>query len=350
MILNTSTLVGEKFEYLEQAHLTIAEGKIIEVGEGYVSDGLDYKKYLVTPSFLNAHTHIGDSFAKEAVLGLAVEQAVGKKGLKWGLYQKSSRQERVNAMKDSLKYMLSSGTTKFADFREQGSVGMEELRMALSESKIKPVILGRDVDESECDGLGLNLYQTGQIPAKRKKILALHAGEKEGEAETALEYNPDVIIHFTKAGIKEIKKAARKKISIVICPRSNSMLNAGFPQVREMLDAGINVSLGTDNVMVNQPNMFREMEYLSKVSSLQGKPLKPMEVFRMATCNGAKTFKVNSGLTKKNMNADLMFVDKNAPNIKDNRNMLATIVHRCEPENVRKVMINGVFVLDKEAK
>ena len=330
--------------------MQIEQGKILDVGEGYLSGGIDCKKYLLMPSFFNAHTHVGDSFAKEAALGLDVSHAVGEKSFKWELYEQSSPNERITAMKDTLAYMLASGTTGFADFREQGLEGVKELKSALGKTEMKSVILGRDINESECDGFGLNLYQTNQIPNKRKKFLALHAGEKDGEIEKAFECKPDVLIHFTKASNGEIKQAAVKKISVVVCPRSNSLLGVGLPKVREMIDAGLNVSLGTDNVMLNQPDMLREMEYLSKTSYLTGEPLTPTEVFRMATYNSASAFQINSGLLKEGMNADLLFVSKNAPNLKGSRNMLASVVHRCEPENIRKIMIDGNFVLDKDKK
>jgi len=350
MIVNASTLSGDNLEQIEESHITIEGGLITEVADGYSTGAVDCRKYLAAPSLFNAHTHVGDSFAKEAVFGMNASQAVGKDGAKWGIYPHSSPQERVDSMEDSMAYMLSSGTTSFADFRENGLEGIAELKKAAESIKIKPVILGRNVSEKECDGLGLNLYQEGQIPEPREKILALHAGESEGEVERALKHNPDVIIHYTKASKEEIRIAARKNISIVVCPRSNSCLQAGFPDVRGMLDAGVNVSLGTDNVMINQPNMFREMEYLSKASLLQGSMLSPQEVFALSSRNGAKAFRKNSGTIKKGADADIMFLDKNAPTLKGSKNLLASIVHRCEPENVRKVLVDGLFAVDKDKK
>lgn len=70
----------------------------------------------------------------------------------------------------------------------------------------------------------------------------------------------------------------------------------------------------------------------------------------MATSGGAKAYNLNSGVIEKGKNADLAFIDKNAPNIKCNRNLIATLVHRCEPENVRKVMVGGKIVLDKDLR
>lgn len=347
MIVNTSILLGEDFKHVEKAHLTLDGSEIGEAGRGYVPSGLDLRNYLAVPSFFNAHTHLGDSFAKDATVGLNARQAVGRRGLKWTLYESSTRTERIKAMRESLVYMLSSGTTGFSDFREYGLKGIRELREALTGLPMKSVILGRDVDERECDGLGLNLHQAGQIPPRRSRMLALHAGEQEGEVEKALKYSPDVIVHFTRARRVDIKKTARQGVSVVTCPRSNSLLKAGFPPVRELLDSKINVSLGTDNVMVSQPDMFREMEYAFTVSRLKGSSLAPVEVLRMATRNGARAFNMNSGLIEEGMNADILFLDKRSAGLRYSRNTHASIVHRCGPVDVCKVMVDGRFVLEK---
>ncbi len=348
MIINSSIIAGKAIEFIEEGHIITEGAKIIEVNYGFTPDGIDAREYIAMPSLVNAHTHIGDSFAKEAVLGMDVSSAVGKSGVKWDLYRDVGDSELISCMRDTAIYMLTSGTVIFSDFRECGISGINALKTALKDISIKPIILGRDIDIDQCDGLGLNMYQIDQIPRDRKgKLIAIHAGESENEIEIAINYNPDVIIHFTKATDGEIKKAAKNGISVIICPRSNASLGVGIPRVREMLDKGINVAIGTDNVMINSPDMFREMEFISKLSYLKD-PISPKEILKMATINGANALRINSGLIEKGMDADLILIDKNAPNLKGNKNILATIIHRCEPENVRKVMVNGRFVIDKD--
>ncbi len=345
---NCSLLDSDKFEYMEEGHIVIEGGIIKEVGEGYDRDGIDAKKYLVMPSFINSHTHVGDSFAKEAVVGLDVVRAVGPEGEKWRLYGKARESSIVSSMRDTVRYMLELGTTLFADFREGGKPGIELLRNALEGIEIRGIILGRDIEIDYADGLGLNVYGLGEIPANRKnKSVAIHAGEEKGEITEALKYEPDIIIHCTHASDEELKLIAEKNISVVVCPRSNAALNVGFPDVQRMLKYGINVSLGTDNVMINSPNMFREMEFLFKYSNLY-ENLDPVDVLKMATVNAAETYSLNCGIIDKGRDADLIFIDKDALNLKNSRNIVATIVSRCEPVNVRKVMIKGNFVVDKD--
>lgn len=347
MIINSSILAGEHFELLDEGHILVDEGVIKEIGEGFVPGGIDARCYVIMPSLINAHTHLGDSFAKEAVLGLSAGGAVGRKGLKWRLYEKTGEGEIVRCMQETLQYMLYSGTSAFADFREFGLEGVRQLENALDGMPLKALILGRDVDIKVCDGLGLNVYQLDQVPEDRRgKIIAVHAGERAGEVGKALGYNPDVIVHFTHATPDDVGEAAKKKISVVVCPRSNAVLGVGIPDVGGMLDMGLNVSLGTDNVMVNSPDLFREMEFISKLSYLCRR-ISPVDVLRMATVNASKAFNLNSGFVGEGKRADLLFIDRSAPNLRGCRDLIAAIVHRCEPVNVRKVMVGGRFVVDR---
>lgn len=355
MIINSQILFGEDFEFIEEGYLVIEKGRIKEVGEGFIEGWINMREYLAIPALINSHIHIGDSFAKEAVLGLKVEDAVGPKGLKWELYKKITEEEIADAIRDSARYMLNSGTSLFADFREYGIEGINLLKSSIKNLKIKSIIFGRgkDLDINLCNGLGLNVHELSQIPNERKKgkLIAIHAGELKGEVSVALKKNPDIIVHGTTANTEELETISKKKISVVVCPRANSVLGVGIPKVKEMLNSRINVALGTDNVMLNSPNLWREMEFLSKLSYLEKNELiTPKEILRMVTINAAKTFKLNSGVIEKGKDADLIFIDKNALNLRKNKNLIATIVHRCEPENVRKVMISGNFVVDKDKR
>ncbi len=350
MIINASLLVGEELNLIERGHIVVEDGNIVEVGVNFREDGMDFSSYLVMPALVNAHTHIGDSFAKDAVIGLDLKRAVGRKGMKWRLYENSSKEEVIQYMRDTIQCMINSGIGAFADFREGGKEGIEMLKDAVSEFPIKPIILGRDTDITECDGLGINVHQLSQIPEDRKgRLVAVHAGEDNSEVKTALMHNPDIIVHLTRARENEIKSVAERGISVVLCPRSNAILGVGIPPVKKILDYGINPALGTDNVMINSPDLFREMEFIFGISHLTG-PVPAREILRMATVNGAKALRINSGIIEKGRDADLIFIDKNSPNLRNSRDIITAIVHRCYPENVRKVMIDGRFVVDKDGE
>lgn len=352
MLINCQLLSGDKLEHIQEAHLELEGSKISFTGDGFVSGAEDLKGLLAMPGLVNAHTHIGDSFAKDACIGLSVQEAVGRDGIKWKLYEKADKKGVIAGMRDSAKEMLYSGITSYADFREGGHEGLKDLKEATKGVPIKTIALGRDLEGrlEDCDGLGLNLYQTDQIPLSRKdlrdKIIAIHAGEVPGEVKAALKFNPDNIVHCTNCTREDIRSAADKGISIIVCPRSNASLRVGFPPVREFIDAGINVALGTDNVLINSPDMWREMEFLYRASQLfEG--LTPLEVLKMASVNGGRALGGNTGAIERGKQGDIIFIDTTAPNIRGSRDIHASLVNRCQKENIVKIMIDGKNIAGK---
>ncbi len=138
---------------------------------------------------------------------------------------------------------------------------------------------------SGANDLDMNLLQ--EITActrERKKLFAIHAGEKNrSDIEKALSLEPDLLIHLTHAGKKDLDEIAQAKIPVVVCPRSNFVTGgAGMAPIAEMLEAGIRVAAGTDNVMLNSVNMFAEMEFMSKIFSIDDR-----QVFKICTLNGS---------------------------------------------------------------
>ncbi|MDL5503319.1 MAG: amidohydrolase family protein, partial [Candidatus Methanoperedens sp.] len=77
--------------------------------------------------------------------------------------------------------------------------------------------------------------------------------------------------------------------------------------VAKMLDAGILVAVGTDNVMLNSVNMFSEMEFLVKTNLYDDR-----QVFKLCTLNGAKLLGMDkeSGSIETGKKARLMIVTK----------------------------------------
>lgn len=354
MIINCSYL-DKNFEIVEEGNLLISEekGKILECNYGFVN-GENFKNFLAIPCLINAHTHIGDSFAKDAIKNLNVKEACGKNGLKWKLYEKANVKEIKDAIKNSALYMLSLGICCFADFREFGINGVKILKESIKEI-IECKILARDInvnDLDEVDGIGINIYNLKDFDEKffyelkrKNKIFAVHAGEYLGEIEKILnfKFSPDIIVHFLNPSDEEIEIVRKRKISIVLCPRSNLLLKSGIPNIEKLIDSKINVCLGTDNVMLNSPNLWREMEFLYKISSFNGF-VGPKEILKTATINPANALNLNCGVIDKNRDASLIFINKNSRNLKYSKDLIASLVNRCEKEDIGKIMIKGNII------
>ena len=84
----------------------------------------------------------------------------------------------------------------------------------------------------------------------------------------------------------DIENLALSKSSLTICPRSNGALNVGINPLKEILDKGEKPLIGTDNIMLNSPNMFRELEFTLKIMKAYSRSyISPKDIFKLATTN-----------------------------------------------------------------
>jgi cytosine/adenosine deaminase-related metal-dependent hydrolase len=189
----------------------------------------------------------------------------------------------------------------------------------------------------------------------RKLLLAIHAAESResvefsnsitGKTEVAriMQYlNPDVIVHMTNATDEDISLVARSRTGVVICPRANGILGAGIPKVAHMLENGCTIAIGTDNVMLNPPDMFREMDYIWKASrAIENNLISARDILKMSTINAAHIFGLNSGCIETGRSADLLFIDKKHLDLYPIHNPYASIIHRAGPDSIKGMMIDG---------
>jgi len=99
-------------------------------------------------------------------------------------------------------------------------------------------------------------------------------------------------VHMTQLDEEEIAAYAAANGHVVHCPESNLKLASGFCPVQKLLDAGINVALGTDGAASNNDlDMFGEMRtaaLLAKAVAGDASALPAEQALSMATINGAR--------------------------------------------------------------
>jgi len=105
--------------------------------------------------------------------------------------------------------------------------------------------------------------------------------------------NPNLVaVHMTHLLPEEITELARTGVNVVHCPESNLKLASGFCPVASLLEAGVNVAIGTDGAASNNDlDMFGEMRtaaLLAKAVARQAGALPAAAALRMATLGGAK--------------------------------------------------------------
>ncbi len=339
MILQGTILTGRSFEAIE-GRVVVENGQIAAVEETAV-DSDD----IVVPAFVNAHTHIGDSIAKEAGEGLSLEELVAPPdGLKHRLLRDASRDELVAAMARTLSFMEQSGTGAFIEFREGGVEGVRAIQDALAGSDLDSVILGRETTDAMelADGFGASGANDSEFGAERRatrqagKLFGIHAGEVDSsDINPALDLDPDFLVHMVHAESLHLERVADSEMPVVVCPRSNIVTDVGRPPVEELAER-TTVALGTDNVMLNSPSMFREMEFTAKLYDISAR-----EVLRMATVNGAEIAGLGGGLVKPGQPARLLVLDGDSDNLSGARNPVRAVVRRAETADVRRVVHPG---------
>ncbi len=388
IINDISLLLGQELEYVERGFLVVEDGRIKRAGAGsYRGDSLDGKGFLVIPGFVNAHTHVADSIAKDIAAGQRLDNRVHPVfGAKKKILEKSKPDHLKAFIRNSAVSMMKKGIVAFADFREGGADGVRLLRNAVAGLPIKCVALGRTgyyggpdekgdlpgdvLKEAEdvlaiSDGLGISgANENSDLALARyrtlagPKLLAIHAAESRetvafsknhtgrSEVERIMQFmKPDFIVHMTHATDDEISLAAENKVGIVVCPRANGVLGAGIPRVAQMVRQGCVVAMGTDNVMLNSPDITREMDYIWKASrALEGEMIDAREILKMATVNAARILRLNSGCIEAGRAADLIFIDKSHADLYPMHDPHASIVHRLSESSIRSVMIDGRFV------
>ena len=394
MILkNISILYGNDLKFIEKTSVRIngntfqkiaskikpAKNKVVNC------DGL-----LLIPGLINSHTHIGDSIAKDVALDKDPDSKINPIfGIKQKILRETEPKKLAYFMRKTVKSMLKKGTTTFVDFREGGLDGVLLIQKVLSNIPIRAIILGRlefyqsknqikkntPIPQSyqnkieplltNCDGIGISGSNENSDSAlkqlsKTKKIRAIHCAEtkqsylkskrmtKKTEPERCLLLKPNFLVHMTYASKSDLRLVSKKISGIVVCPRANASLAEGIPDIEQMMKMNCNVAIGTDNLMINSPDLFREMDFLWKVTmGIYKKRVEPKKILKMVTVNAGKLLGKKIGCIKEGYLADAVFIKKNSLDLDPLQNPHASIVHRANENSIKAVMIGGKIVHGK---
>jgi 5-methylthioadenosine/S-adenosylhomocysteine deaminase len=184
--------------------------------------------------------------------------------------------------------------------------------------------------------------RTGQRPLERLETLGLLS-----PALTA--------VHMTQLQDDEIARLAAAGASVVHCPESNLKLASGFCPVQRLLDAGVNVALGTDGAASNNDlDMLGEMRtaaLLAKAVYNDAAALPAHAVLRMATLNGARALGMNeeTGSLVAGKWADIAAVDLGTLETQPLYDPVSQLVYAATRSQVTDVWVAGQQLLKNRA-
>lgn len=381
---NISVLYGKELTYIQSANIGV-QNRLFAKNAG--GKKVDCEGLLLVPGFVNMHTHVGDSIAKDLRLGGSADEKIHPvSGVKKKVLNNAEPGHLASFMKAACIGMLRKGITTFVDFREGGISGVVMLKKVLKQIPIRGIVLGRleyYQDKSQikhnaplpaeykeeladllrhADGIGIsgpneNSDSVLMHYAKTTKIRAIHSAEtlqssnvsklvtSRTETQRALKLKPHFLVHMTFASKKDLVSAAKKTRGIVVCPRANSSLAEGVPDYTLMERCGCTVALGTDNVMVNSADMFKEMDFAWKIQrGVYKNMVDPSQVLKMATVNGGILLGKKIGSIEPGYAADGVFFDKHHLELEPMHNPYAGIVQRASESAIRAVMVGGKIV------
>ena len=130
-------------------------------------------------------------------------------------------------------------------------------------------------------------------------------------------------------------------------------LGSGFAPIPEMLDMGINVALGTDGAASNNNlNLFEEMHLAAIIHNgfrHNAVIMKPEQVLRMATVNGAKMQgRDDTGRLEVGKKADIIAVDfRGRAHMYPAFEPMAMLVYAAQASDVSMTMVDGKILYEE---
>jgi len=207
------------------------------------------------------------------------------------------------------------------------------------------------------------LRQLNDLHEKHGLRRTVHMAQSRGEVAqvrryadcTPAEYlerngwlGPDVVgAHWTYCTPEDVELLASNGVHMAHCPANSSRRGPHQAPVARIMDAGVNIALGTDNMT---EDMFQAMTIGSIVhrgSRGGGIDPKPQAMLDCATRNGAKSLGRlgDLGSIEPGKKADLTLIDLDNPSLRPAINLVSNIVHYGHPGVVDSVMVDGEFLM-----
>ena len=384
----------------EKVNVLVEDKKIKAISESEIvaENVIDGGENLLIPGFYNAHCHA----AMTVFRGLSDDVPLDV----WLFEHIFPAEDKLNG--DIVKYgttlaiaeMLAGGIVSFSDMY----FFPQQIAEAVIESGIKSNIARgytsnenttpeNDIKLHEMQKLvaDFNGYDDGRIIteacihaeytnvdkcvrrmaeyAKENRLgLQVHISETEKEHEECIErHGLTPIAYFEKLGILDVPVCAAhcvyvddndlkimkdKGVSVAHNPVSNLKLASGVMPIKKMLEAGINVALGTDGAASNnQLDMFREMQtalLIHKGVNRESTLLSAKQAFELATKNGAiAQRRFDCGEIAVGKRADLVLIDLNAVNNVPRYDTYSMLGYSARSSNVLMTIVDGKVLYEK---
>jgi len=385
---------------LDQHCIAVRDGRIVDIlpsreaHKKYTAfETTDLSSHAVIPGFINAHTHAAMSLFRGLADDLPLMEWLTKH-----IWPAEGRWVTAEFVRDGTQLavaeMLGSGTTCFSDMYFFPDATAQVVREAGIRAVIGlttldfPTAYAQTPDEYIDKGLRLYdvlrneshitaafaphaPYSVSDGPLGRLRTLNnelnlpmhMHVHETAHEVDESMAkigkrplarldeldlLDPSfVAVHMTQLTDDEIARLAKVGAHVVHCPESNLKLASGFCPVHKLIQAGVNVALGTDGAASNNDlDMLDEMRMaalLGKAVSGDATAVPAHVALRMATLNGARALGLDTitGSLKPGKAADMIAIDLSALSSQPVYDPVSQIVYAASREAISDVWVAG---------
>ena len=385
---------------LEHHAVAIADGRIqalgtsAEITAGFAaSEVIDRPDHLLIPGLINTHTHA----AMNLMRGIANDKPLMPWLTEniWPIEAAEMTRDYVADGTDlAMAEMIRSGTTTFNDMYFFPDVVAERVDEAGLRAMLGMIVIdfptawASGPDEYFDKGLALHdalkrhprihtafaphaPYTVADEPLTKIRTYAdeldvrvhMHIHETAGEVsdsqdkygkrplarldELGLLNDNLLAVHMTQLTGHEIARCAATGVQVLHSPESNLKLASGLCPVQGLLDAGINVALGTDSVASNNDlDMIGEMRtaaFIGKIAADDAAAVSADTALAMATINGARALGLaeTTGSITAGKQADLAAVDLSALETRPLFDPIAALVYNTSREQVTDTWVAG---------
>ena len=388
---------------IRQGLIAIKDGSIIYVGREVKAPSFEADKIIdgsgkiAMPGLINCHTHAAMSLFRS--IAEDKELSVWLREVIWPLESKLKPEDVYYGTLLSCVEMIKSGTTCFSDmyFHEdmvakaviesglrcvlspgiieagQKILGRILLREAVKIAKkyrgdsygrisvmlgphalysCSPQLLRRVSEEAKALNIGVHIHlaESEDDSANIKNLY----GKSEVELLNDIGLlRPNLLAaHCIHLSDQDVMLMAKRDVKVVYNPVSNMKLASGIPKVKDLLDAGLTVSLGTDGPASNNSlDMFDTMKFatlLQKAKYRDPRVLPAKKVIEMATIDGARALGLSDfiGSLEVNKRADIILIDVEKPHLTPMHDIYATLVYSARGSDVDTVIVDGKVLME----
>jgi 5-methylthioadenosine/S-adenosylhomocysteine deaminase len=394
---------------IEDGYVLIEGNLITRVGSGHpgnvnADNVIDASGMLVSPGFINAHTHLcmilGRSLGSDQALlhWLTAAQMPLMRAFETEDYDVSMELGAIENLK--------AGSTTICEifFTPHYGDGVDEVAVtSLDRSGIRSVFFRCTNDEPFFPGFSegrqeierrskhlINRFQTDRTRIGVGPLAPWANTEEAFELAVDISEKKDVLIHQHTAETPEYNDLVRQrtglsnvemladvgclgdKVMLNHCvhlsdhdidliaqsgshvihdPTSNMILASGVAPIPKFRQKNINMGLACDGPACNNNQdmleVMKDAALLQKVVTREAQTLVAREVFRMATRGGARAIGMGSrlGSIQPGFLADVILIDTRVPHMTPMHDVLATLVYSAKGSDVQTVIVDGRVVM-----